>query len=351
MSNKNPRYVEGLRVVKRYNAPILFSGLLAMVIAIIPAMLLFFPWLNVSSQGVQVPTSAPELDLFTSKASFNITGLDLIKFMFNLESNASSVVTFGKTLDDVGNNFLYGIVANVLMYGSAGILLFLYFLCVIEFLIGFFTMVRGKKRKTKTLSNLSGWIFFFTILLVVFSIGTAFGINFGYMQVAKAVEGATYSGINLNIGYLIPLLAGTFLAMLLLSIFYAAGLRKVVFKDDVIFEGPEVKNYLGREVTEIPDKAFNKNLSLEIAEIPEGIPSLGNSAFANCVNLRVVEIPKSVTKIGYNCFFNCCKLHKIVYHGDKISWRKIQRGSNWLLKANTNLVQCDDGVLIVDPSK
>ena len=111
----------------------------------------------------------------------------------------------------------------------------------------------------------------------------------------------------------------------------------------------ETLNVLPAGLKAIGGHAFSQNTTLEIASIPNNITSIGNSAFANCVVLRVVEIPSSVTKIGYNAFFHCPKLKRINYSGTMKEWKKVKRGSNWLLKAGTKVVHCSDGPIQVNP--
>lgn len=106
---------------------------------------------------------------------------------------------------------------------------------------------------------------------------------------------------------------------------------------------------LPSNLTNIPGHAYSQNTSLKYAVIPEGIESIGVGAFANCLYLQMVTLPKTLNHIGYNAFFNCANLTKINYAGTKEEWSKIIRGSNWLSKVPTNVVECSNGKIIVDP--
>lgn len=109
------------------------------------------------------------------------------------------------------------------------------------------------------------------------------------------------------------------------------------------------ENLLPQDITEIPDRAYDKNQDLIIANIPHGVTSLGLSAFANCLHLKVVSIPKTVKEIKANCFFNCTSLSRLNFAGTKEEWRHIKRGSHWLDKAKTTEVICVDGPIVVNP--
>jgi hypothetical protein len=64
-------------------------------------------------------------------------------------------------------------------------------------------------------------------------------------------------------------------------------------------------------VTEIGDDAFEQCTSLTNLTINEGVTTIGVSAFANCTALKEVTIPSSVNKIGYSSFISCTSLEKV----------------------------------------
>jgi|GEM_PF-3474661 len=60
--------------------------------------------------------------------------------------------------------------------------------------------------------------------------------------------------------------------------------------------------YEGLPVTEIGEKAFYSNSTIEEVMIPEGVTSLGKEAFSLCANLHKINIPNSVMRIGAQVF-------------------------------------------------
>ena len=99
------------------------------------------------------------------------------------------------------------------------------------------------------------------------------------------------------------------------------------------------------------DHEYSKNTELRAVKLAHGVERLEIGAFANCINLVTITLPKSVKYIGTNCFFNCKKLRYIIYNGEQLDWAKISRGSNWLLRAGTVSIYCDDGSITVDPNR
>lgn len=104
-------------------------------------------------------------------------------------------------------------------------------------------------------------------------------------------------------------------------------------------------------IKEANDHQYAKRTDLTVIKISDELVRLENSAFSNCINLKQVIIPDTIQLIGSNCFFNCKSLKKIKYEGTKIQFRNVVRGSNWLLKAGTNIINCSDGTIGVDPLK
>jgi len=77
-------------------------------------------------------------------------------------------------------------------------------------------------------------------------------------------------------------------------------------------------------LTTINEGVF-KLTTIETAEIPQGVTSIGGLAFAYCESLTTVSIPESVTHIGFNAFLDC---HSIEYeiHNDNIKYL-----GNWVM--------------------
>ncbi len=65
------------------------------------------------------------------------------------------------------------------------------------------------------------------------------------------------------------------------------------------------------QVTEIADKAFEKNTKLKKVKIPAGIKTIGKNAFNKCTNLTSVTMGSDVTEIKDSAFAGCTKLIKV----------------------------------------
>ena len=67
---------------------------------------------------------------------------------------------------------------------------------------------------------------------------------------------------------------------------------------------------MSKNITRIPDWAFQRCKSLEAFEIPHGVKSIGNSAFEHS-GLKKVNIPDSVESLGrgaFNCALNSIRI-------------------------------------------
>lgn len=67
----------------------------------------------------------------------------------------------------------------------------------------------------------------------------------------------------------------------------------------------------GMPVTEIADKAFQKNDSLRRIVLPRGLTRIGHGAFRECTALERAEIPETVTAIGFGAFSGCAMLSEL----------------------------------------
>lgn len=183
--------------------------------------------------------------------------------------------------------------------------------------------------------------------------------------------GSLYSNIQkadmvLNIWNPFFIMGGIMFFFIVIVVIYSVNFRDSIPETEIeIHDGPTVEHIqkvhevtkvtfsgastLPTEIESIGGHAYAENQALVVANIPTNITKLGNSAFANCLNLKVVSLPRGLTSIGFNCFFNCASLERVNYAGTKEEWKKIARGSNWLLKAKTTQVVCLDGAIIVNP--
>ncbi len=69
--------------------------------------------------------------------------------------------------------------------------------------------------------------------------------------------------------------------------------------------------YIGKNITDICDFAFEGCSNLVTVVIGEEISRIGESAFKDCVNLKCVVFPKSIEVIGRNAFRNCTALSSV----------------------------------------
>lgn len=77
-------------------------------------------------------------------------------------------------------------------------------------------------------------------------------------------------------------------------------------KEDVIPD--ETDGYL---VTEIGEKAYAGNFSLEKITIGKNVKKIGEKAFMSCNELKEVTFSEGVTEIPDDCFFSCPKLESV----------------------------------------
>ncbi|MGM9936494.1 MAG: leucine-rich repeat domain-containing protein [Candidatus Ornithomonoglobus sp.] len=65
-------------------------------------------------------------------------------------------------------------------------------------------------------------------------------------------------------------------------------------------------------VTEICDRAFDRNENLISMSVPSSVKIIGDRAFADCKNLKRVELEEGLESIGSNAFTGCASLHELV---------------------------------------
>ena len=81
-------------------------------------------------------------------------------------------------------------------------------------------------------------------------------------------------------------------------------------------------------VTSIGNYAFYRCSGLTSITLPEGVTSIGSYAFEGCTGLTSITIPSSVTSIGWNTFNNCTSLTDVYYLGSAEQWEAIDIGSS-----------------------
>ena len=81
-------------------------------------------------------------------------------------------------------------------------------------------------------------------------------------------------------------------------------------------------------VTSIGSRAFYYCTGLTSITIPEGVTSIGNDAFYTCTSLTSIIIPSSVTSIRSDAFNNCTSLTDVYYLGSAEQWKAIEVSSS-----------------------
>jgi hypothetical protein len=64
------------------------------------------------------------------------------------------------------------------------------------------------------------------------------------------------------------------------------------------------------EIKKLDHGAFNGNILLESALLPDGLVEIGSIAFNCCLSLREVMLPNSLVDIGANAFYGCVSLSR-----------------------------------------
>ncbi|GHV59153.1 hypothetical protein AGMMS49579_26780 [Spirochaetia bacterium] len=65
---------------------------------------------------------------------------------------------------------------------------------------------------------------------------------------------------------------------------------------------------LGKGITSLPERIFEKCIKLKTITIPEGVTEIGNYAFNGCTALESVVFPSTIVEIGELAFENCSAL-------------------------------------------
>lgn len=346
---KKIKEVNGVKVIHRYSAGAIFTGLFCLLLVAIPCSLFFLPYMK----AVEGTTTS----LFTWKT--------LVK---------SALLMFSKhdVADFIGYAGKYGSIVQWLFFTS-GILFFLQLL--VAFFLAIFAIELicfGTMKHYRFPKGGAGWMLTFTLFQTIVSVV--------YMILVNNIN----KSVTITIWYHYVFIGVALFSLIVLSIIYHNAFKDRIYINNVndlrlLSDTPSVvsstssagtyssnnvrvdnveeirrvkyiaPNGLPSMISNIGGHAFAENQNLKFAVIPYGIPSIGSSAFANCLNLKVVSIPQSVKNIGYNAFFNCVSLERINYGGTIQQWRHVKRGSNWLLKAGTTVVTCADGSIFVNP--
>lgn len=340
---KRIKEVNGVKVIRRYGIGSVFSGLICLALCAIPVIMLFLPWMTFSAGP---------------GATYSINLLQCITQTFG------KVTTVKTQVFDVAaeRTAWIGVLYNALTIGGFVSLAILVALDLVILFLGLEYLFRGKVTHFKLAFTIS---IFSDIVIAIWNL-----LSLATMIIFRLMGLGFEVGMFHNFIYTGSAIVGT----ILLAILYSSCFKNRVFVGDLgdlrHFEGNADVNengelrYQTKEVVKVryepakglPPKissigghAFAQNMNLEIAMIPNGIQTLGQGAFSNCGHLKIVSLPLSIKSIGFNCFWNCANLKRINYAGSKEQWRHVKRGSNWLTKAGTYTVVCNDGPIIVNP--
>ena len=97
--------------------------------------------------------------------------------------------------------------------------------------------------------------------------------------------------------------------------------------------------------TEIEEKAFYNDTSLECVVIPKGVSKIGECAFEGCTSLTTVILPFSVNNIGSDTFKECLKLTVIYVPAEKVDhYKKLLPGKLHIIKPVYNDMLWDEAI-------
>ena len=329
--------VNGIKVLRRYSAGSIFSGLLCLAACAIPLLLLFLPWIT-----------------FVGTDTIKMSVLDVIKCITNAGISGDPYEAAFEELS------ILGMISKYALIGFWSII------CVMDLILlfmGLEFLFRGKVGHYKLPIVIFWFSFISMLILMVLAVVCQVTIEMkdvsGYK--CSVYPNYIYAGVSLVI-------------LILLSVIYVSAFKNRVFigdlgdlksftgdaeldeKGHIKYETKEIVKVryepaigLPSSLTSIGGHAFSQNQNLVVAMVPQGIKTLGQGAFSNCGRLKIVSLPTSVKSIGFNCFWNCKSLTRINYAGTKEQWRHVKRGSNWLAKAGTYTVICVDGSIVVNP--
>ena len=97
--------------------------------------------------------------------------------------------------------------------------------------------------------------------------------------------------------------------------------------------------------TEIEEKAFYNDTSLECVVIPKGVSEIGEYAFEGCTSLTTVILPFSVNEIGSDIFKECLKLTVIYVPAEKVDhYKNLLPGKLHIIKPVYNDMQWEEAI-------
>ena len=360
LRNINKRYeiLTGVRVIKRHNFANTMTGILLLLLGILPIFFIFIPVFK-----MEMETSA-DMASFTHRISFTV--VDIVKSIYTRNPSNISMINDVNVLADYQGTMILTLLFQENLYAILFWLGVASLFGIFMIALGLIQLIRGRLNH-HVVAVFSTFFMMCSMLMLLADaarLGWMYRNSISVAYAATDIEMPNYYSYSFILSIVTASIA--LLVFILVLLIYCFGFFKKYYKEDIeyidiptgddLFQPYEtndgvVRNTLPEGLLTIGGHAFSKNLNLEIANISEGVQELGPGAFANCLKLQILDIPLSVKKIDFNCFFNCVALNRINYAGTKEQWSHIKRGSNWLMKAGTTTVICTDGPISVNPYK
>ena len=331
---KIPKCIEH-RIIKRYSFATFFYAFLMLCFVSVPVVSLFIPDIGIADTTVDPIKFIP------------ITTLDILK---GLAFQPNAIIEALNKNFEVFSKYEVFVFIAFFVYGL--IVVCSWICAIIQFCKAFKLIVYGRS------SHMFKPII--TALFAVIWEAAIIAGGFGIQYLASFISESAGSPVVVGVEYLNFIIFGIeILLFIVMIIIYSTCFAGKLYLYDIDLEHyqhevmmeeyvpEEIKGLQGKIGKNITTHQFSKS-DIHFAFIPSGVVSIGEGAFSNCVKLESLLIPKSVKEIKYNAFFNCPRLTKIKYNGKKAEWAKVKRGSNWLVRCGTDVIECVDGTIKVD---
>ncbi len=344
--------VNGWKVNHPHSAANIFYAIFTLILAAGPVAYFFLDVITLINH------SDPALGGKFNGLELIITAIEFIKYLIGEPPVLDNPLFATLYSPDFAGNALFVAVPYIYII-SAGLLAITFIFSLVLFILFMVNLIKGYLKHPKAVKVFATLDF---ILVLLFALSYLV-IYFGFGGTPNG-KGGVYEMQVWNNFYIA---SGFLLVLIIVSIIFGVNFKDSIPENELEYhdDEPTVEHIakvhevekvtyeqsstLPPNLTSIGGHAFAENQNLVVANIPAEVTKIGNSAFANCLKLKVVSLPETLEEIGYNCFFNCVELERINYAGTKEQWKKVRRGSNWLMKAKTTEVTCIDGVIIVTP--
>ncbi len=343
--------VNGWKINHPHSAANIFYIIFTLLLVATPLAFLFLPSVTLVDNILQTNSSFNGIDLIKMS-------IELLKYLINEGGTKTSNDCLNALLnaDVVGANIAS--MAPYFLLTLAGCLGLIVVFSLVLFILFLVNLLKGYLNHSGAVKVFSVINFFLSLAYSSFVLVFFFGFKGTAVCISGVYTMHWYWPIIIASGYLV--------FIIIIAIIYSASFKDSIPESQLEFhdDTPTVEHVtkvhqvnvakftgsstLPKNLTSIGGHDYAENQSLVVADIPSAVSKIGTGAFANCLNLKVVTLPNGIREIGSNCFFNCVSLERINFNGTKQEWKKVARGSNWLLKAKTNSVVCTDGAITVN---